>query len=94
MVYRLIEHHLGHVQRDLRKPVFPWELQGHLPINRAEGSLRRDMYHLYRTGRLVRVAGDGARQGYRLPTPTEKLAFRLNGGVWPVGAERVTMWAS
>lgn len=93
-VYKLIVHHVGRTQRDLRRPVFPWELQARLPIARAEGSLRRDMLHLYETGRLVRVGGEGARQGYRLPTPMERLSWHINQGVWPHGSERLPLWVS
>ena len=87
--YKLIVHHTLRAQRELHRPVFPWEVQGRLPIPRAEGSLRRDMYYLYMTGRLVRVGGNDARQGYRVPTAMERLSWALNGGLWPLGCERV-----
>jgi hypothetical protein len=44
---------------------------------------------MYQSGRLVRVGGEGARQGYRLPTKIERLSYQLNGGRWPHGTERV-----
>jgi hypothetical protein len=88
-VYRLIEHYVRQAERDLGRPVFPWEVQARMPIFRAEGSLRRDMLHLYRAGRLVRVGGNGARQGYRLPSRMERLGWAVNGCVWPWGCERV-----
>lgn len=76
-------------QRDLKRPVLPRELQPRLPFYRAEGSLRRDMLAMYEMGRLVRVGGYGCRQGYRLPTRIERLAWSLNAGMWPHGVERI-----
>jgi len=84
----LIEVAMRRAERDLRRPVLPREVQPRLPIDRAEGSLRRDMYAMYQSGRLVRVGGEGARQGYRLPSKIERLAYHLNGGMWPHGTER------
>lgn len=88
-IVTLIEVVMQRAQRDLRRPVLPREVQPRLPIDRAEGSLRRDMYAMYQSGRLVRVGGEGARQGYRLPTKIERLSYQLNGGRWPHGTERV-----
>jgi hypothetical protein len=93
-VYRHIEKVVRTAQRDLRRGVLPREVQIRLPYNRAEGSLRRDMYTMYTLGRLVRVGGEGARQGYRIPTTIERLSFQLNGGYWPVGSDRVMLWAA
>lgn len=90
-VYEWIEYRVKQRQRDLGRAVYPWEVQSHLPFYRAEGSLRRDMLAMAQQGRLVRVGGSGARQGYRLPTRMERLAWHLNGGVWPVGCERVAV---
>lgn len=93
LVYDHIEHVVKVAQRDLGRAVFPWEVQGRLLVSRAEGSLRRDMYKMYQAGRLVRVGGDGARRGYRLPSRMERLAWVVNAGLWPLGAERVMLWA-
>lgn len=92
LVFGEIEKAVGHLQRDLRKGVLPREVMCRLPYGRAEGSLRRDMLAMYEQGRLVRLGGYGARQGYRLPSALERLAWRLNQGMWPVGAERVKLW--
>ena len=94
LVYRWIEETTRRAQRDLQRPVFPWEVQGRLPFPRAEGSLRRDMMAMEAEGRLIRVGGAGARQGYRLPSMMERLAWHLNGGVWPHGAESLAMVAA
>lgn len=89
LVYDWIEHEMRRAARDLRRGVLPRDLQPRLPFYRHESSLRRDMYNMYQTGRLVRVDGEGARQGYRLPTRIEAAAFSINGGIWPYGVERV-----
>jgi hypothetical protein len=94
LVYEHIEIKVRRVQRNLRRGVLPRDVQPVLNFYRAEGSLRRDMYDMYLQGRLVRVEGEGARQGYRLPTPMEKLAWDLNGGLWPRGTERLMLWAN
>lgn len=91
-MYKLVEHHTRQVQRDLHRAVYPWEVQARLPIARSEASLKRDMNHLYQSGRLVRVGGEGARQGYRLPTLMERVSWSINQGVWPHGSERIA-WA-
>lgn len=88
IVYQWIEFRLGQAQRNLRRPAYPRDIQPLLPWDRAEGSLRRDMYSMYQEGRLVRVGGEGARQGYRLPTALERLAFMLHGQ-WPPFSETV-----
>lgn len=88
MVWAEIERVVAATQRDLRRGVLPRDVQARLPYNRAEGSLRRDMLMMYRMGKLIRLGGYGARQGYRLPTRMERLAYTLNQG-WPVGCERV-----
>ena len=92
-MYLTIELAVKLAHKDGWKAVMPYEVQRRLPFDRAEGSLRRDMLAMYRCGRLVRVGGEGARQGYRLPTQVERLSFRVNQGVWPFGAERVSAWA-
>ncbi len=89
LVFDEIEKAVERLQRDLRRGVLPREVMMRLPYSRAEGSLRRDMLAMYEYGRLVRVGGHGARQGYRLPTRVERTAWTLNRGAWPVGAERV-----
>lgn len=89
LVYDEIERVLQKAMRDLKRPALPKDVQPRLPYNRAEGSLRRDMAEMERRGRLVRVGGPLARQGYRLPTALEKLSWRLNGGLWPWGADRL-----
>lgn len=88
-MYVTIELAVKAAHKDGWDAVMPFEVQRRLPFDRAEGSLRRDMLAMYHGGRLVRVGGEGARRGYRQPTLMEKLAFQINGGVWPVGAERV-----
>jgi len=93
-MYMTIEIAVKSAHRDGWRAVMPYEVQRRLPFDRAEGSLRRDMLAMYRTGRLVRVGGEGARQGYRLPSQVERLSFRINQGMWPFGAERVAAWAS
>lgn len=94
MVYDEIEKVVAKAYRDLRRGVFPRDIQPRLPYDdRAEGSLRRDMLAMYQAGRLVRVGGHGARQGYRLPTRMERLCFSLNRGMWPHGTEFVVSWA-
>lgn len=91
LMYAHIEHVVGRAQRDLRRPVYPWEVQGRLMVSRHEGSLRRYMLDMYKMGRLVRVGGYGARQGYRLPTRLERLAWTLNAGLWPYGTEQIRL---
>lgn len=76
-------------QQNLRGGVFPKDAQAWLPYSRAEGSLRRDMAAMNCAGLLVRVGGTGARRGYRLPTALERVAWQVNRGVWPHGAEDV-----
>lgn len=94
MVYDEIESAVRNARRDLRRGIFPADVQPRLPFEyRAEGSLRRDMLAMVTAGRLIRIGGPDARQGYRLPTRLEKLAFALNGGMWPHGAEYVVSWA-
>lgn len=91
-MYMTIELAVKAAHKDGWGAVMPYEVQRRLPFDRAEGSLRRDMLAMYRCGRLVRVGGEGARQGYRLPSHVERLSFRVNQGMWPFGAERVA-WA-
>lgn len=88
MVWAEIERAVKAAQRDLRRGVLPRDVQARLPYCRAEGSLRRDMLMMYDRGRLIRLGGHGARQGYRLPTRMERLAYTLHQG-WPVGCERL-----
>lgn len=88
LVWIEIERAVGAAQRDLRRGVLPRDVQARLPYDRAEGSLRRDMLSMYERGRLVRLDGHGARQGYRLPTRMERLAYTINRQ-WPVGVERL-----
>lgn len=92
LVWQEIEGAVRRAQRDLWRGVLPRDVQGRLPYDRAEGSLRRDMLAMSKAGKLVRVGGDGARQGYRLPTLMERISFEINRGVWPVGAERVRIF--
>lgn len=92
LVYDEIEAVVRQSQRDLRRGVLPKDVRLRLPYLRAEGSLRRDMALMQVTGRLVRVGGKDARRGYRLPTPVERLAWQLNRGMWPPGAENVMAW--
>ena len=94
MVYDEIEQAVQAAQRDLRRGVLPRDVQTRLPYSRAEGSLRRDMYAMFTTGRLVRIGGEGARRGYRLPTRMERIAFVINRGIWPLGVERVLLLAA
>lgn len=94
LVYEAIETAVQKAYRDLRRGVLPRDIQGRLPYDRAEGSLRRDMLQMYVAGRLVRVSGHGARQGYRLPSRMERLAYTLNRGMWPHGTEFVGSWAT
>jgi hypothetical protein len=89
MIFSEIEKATARAQRDLRRGVYPKDVMCLLPYGRAEGSLRRDMYAMYRHGRLLRLGGEGARKGYRLPTLMERQAFCINRGLWPYGAERV-----
>jgi len=92
MVWAEIERAVKAAQRDLRRGVLPRDVQARLPYSRAEGSLRRDMLMMYEMGRLIRLGGHGARQGYRLPTRMERMAYVFNQ-VWPVGCERLRLVA-
>jgi hypothetical protein len=92
-VYGQIEAAVIQAQKELRRGVLPRDVQPRLPYNRAEGSLRRDMLAMYKYGRLVRVGGAGARRGYRLPTRMERLSFTINAGIFPLGTERIVLWA-
>lgn len=94
LVWGEIEKAMSKAQRDLRRGVLPRDVQSRLPYARAEGSLRRDMLAMYQCGRLVRVGGVGARRGYRLPTRVERVAWLCNAGCWPLGSERLTLWAA
>lgn len=87
MVWAEIERAMKAAQRDLRRGVLPRDVQSRLPYSRAEGSLRRDMLMMYQHGRLIRLSGYGARQGYRLPTRMERIAYAINQQRWPVGCE-------
>ena len=87
-VYREIEKALWVAQRELGRGVLPRDIQVRLPYRRAEGSVRRDMADMVRVGRLVRIGGDGARRGYRLPTRMERLCWGFME-MFPVGAERL-----
>lgn len=89
MVWAEIERAVMCAKRDLRRGVLPRDVQSRLPYNRAEGSLRRDMLAMWRSGRLIRVGGEGARRGYRLPTKTERLSYTINFGIWPPGVEHL-----
>lgn len=93
LVYGAIEDAVSRAYRDLGRGVLPRDIQARLPYDRAEGSLRRDCLAMWAAGRLVRVSGVAARQGYRPPTRIEKLAFNLNQGMWPHGTEFVMSWA-
>lgn len=89
MVWDEIERAVRSAQRDLGRGVLPREVQARLPYARTESSLRRDMLLMYQHGRLIRLGGYGARQGYRLPTRMERLSYTVNRYVWPVGCERL-----
>lgn len=54
------------LQRNFER-VYPWMVIPHLRLMRVEGSLRRDMKRLAECGRLIRVGGWHARQGYKVP---------------------------
>lgn len=84
LVYSEIEAAVVKAQRDLRRGVLPKDVQSRLPYSRAEGSLRRDMAEMAYDGRIVRVGGQMARRGYRMPTLAERVSRLCNGGVWPV----------
>lgn len=89
LVYSEIVQCVKVAQQSLGKGVLPRDVQSRLPYSRAEGSLRRDMATMNCAGLLVRVGGTGARRGYRLPTALERVAWQVNRGVWPHGAEDV-----
>lgn len=89
MVWKEIERAVQAAQRDLKRGVLPRDVCSRLPYDRAEGSLRRDMLAMYRMGRLIRLGGYGARRGYRLPTPVEKISYTINFQMWPVGVEHL-----
>lgn len=92
-VWEDIETAVRKAQRDLRRGVFPRDVQPRLPFEyRAEGSLRRDMLAMYEAGWLVRIGGYGARRGYRLPSRMERLAYSLNRGMFPYRTEYVQVW--
>jgi hypothetical protein len=74
-IYDEIDGVVKRLQRNLRRGVLPKHVQPHLPYDRAEGSIRRDMGQMWIDGRLVRVGGTGARQGYRCPTDVERSAW-------------------
>lgn len=93
LVYEAIENAVAKAYRDLGRGVLPRDIQARLPYDRAEGSLRRDMLAMAGVGRLVRVSGIGARQGYRLPSRMESLSFSINRGMFPHGSEYVKAWA-
>lgn len=89
MIYDDIARVVVQAQRDLRRGVLPRDVQARLPYARAEGSLRRDMLKMYEGGKLIRVGGNGARRGYRVPTVVERVSWICNRGYWPVGVEDV-----
>lgn len=88
LVWEEIEKALLSAQRELKRGVLPRDVQSRLPYRRAEGSVRRDMGDMARAGRLVRIGGDGARQGYRLPTRMEKFCWAFMK-MFPVGTEKL-----
>lgn len=94
MVWVEIERAVKAAQRDLRRGVISRDVQARLPYYRAEGSLRRDMQMMVQMGRLIKLGGYGARQGYRLPTRMERLAYAMNQCRWPVGCERLRVASS
>jgi hypothetical protein len=71
-IYLEIENAVKRLQRNLRRGVLPKHVQPYLPYDRAEGSIRRDMGQMWVEGKLVRVGGTGARQGYRCATDAER----------------------
>ena len=88
MIYEQIGETVRDTQRHLRRGVLPRDVQARLPYARAEGSVRRDMGTMAQAGRLVRLGGDGARRGYRVPTLMERMCYQMLG-VFPHGAEMV-----
>lgn len=87
-IYDQIRDAVRTSQRDLRRGVLPKHVQARLPYPRAEGSVRRDMGNMAAGGLLVRLGSETSRQGYRLPTATERLCYQILG-TFPVGAERI-----
>jgi hypothetical protein len=75
-IYDEIEQVVKRLQRNLRRGVLPKHVQPHLPYDRAEGSIRRDMGEMWEAGRLVRAGGQGTRRGYRCPSEDEAKSFR------------------
>jgi len=90
LVYEEIEKAMAVAQRELKRGVLPKDVQARLPYRRAEGSVRRDMGDMARIGRLVRLGGTGARQGYRLPTRMERICWGFMQ-MFPVGTEKVSV---
>lgn len=86
-LYIQVEHVVKKAQRNLQRGVLPKDVLPMLPYARAEGSVRRDMLEMNRQGRLVRIGGDGARQGYRVPTLVERVCFEVTR-CWPYGCEQ------
>lgn len=82
-----IEQAVRKAERDLGRGVMARDIVPRMPYRRVEGSLRRDMAQMAQHGRLVRLGGAERRQGYRLPTPVERLSWSINGGRWPLGTE-------
>ncbi len=91
LVYQAIENAVAKAYRDLGRGVLPRDIQARLPYDRAEGSLRRDCLAMHSAGRIIRVEGYSARQGYRPPTRMERLSFSINQGMWPYGSESVQL---
>lgn len=56
--------------------VFPYMVVSRLQLRRAEGTLRRDMLRLAQCGRLERIGGYHARQGYRVVPVVKVVDFR------------------
>lgn len=59
--------------------VFPHELVGWLDEPYHEFTIRRRMVALWERGELIRIGGEGARRGYRVPTVVERVCLALYG---------------
>lgn len=83
-----ILQHVRSMQRHLRRGVLPRHVQPRLPFYVSEQALRKYMVRMSRQGDIIRLGGDTARRGYRLPTLVERVAFAVTG-MFPLGAENI-----